>query len=320
MGKRKASVSNNSSKDREDSWKKIFKGLVDMIEDQQRQLESLAKERKSLEKRFRSQHDSWVFDVKLLEDHISQMTRDSRIKDMGRFVDNAKANLIISMKQKEAVMNKLKFEEVDDERADLKLLFDELSRFLAEPKRVTRSNGKEVGESSLKAERDFAWNQFKKTDNKLQEVIKRTKFEVEGANEKLQKLIADLEKSESLNMEKDKKISSLQDDIVVLEHDSRKKSEEISRLAKESELSRGDSDRSVTPVLRRCMAESSKNSHSSVMAIIEKGGRISKRKAIESEPRLFTSKFKVPRFLGKLVTRSGKGEKGLLRCSRFRMP
>ncbi|KAI3706099.1 hypothetical protein L1987_76355 [Smallanthus sonchifolius] len=109
MGKRRASVSDNPSKDREDSWKKIFKGLVDMIEDQQRQLESLAEERKSLEKRFRSQHDRWVFDVKLLEDHISQMTRDSRIKDIRRFVDNAKANLIISMKQKEAVMNKLKF-------------------------------------------------------------------------------------------------------------------------------------------------------------------------------------------------------------------
>ncbi|KAM0041538.1 hypothetical protein Hdeb2414_s0011g00367471 [Helianthus debilis subsp. tardiflorus] len=271
MGKRRVSVSDNPLKDREDSWKKIFKGLVDMIEDQQRQLESLVKERKSLEKRFQWQHDRWVFDVKLLEDHISQMTRDSKIKDMVRFVENAKANLIISMKQKEATMNKLKFEEVDDERADLKLLFDEVSRFLTEPKCVTRSSGKDVAESSLKAERDFAWNQYRKTDNKLQELIKRTKSEVEGANEKLQKLIYDLEQSESLNMEKDREISSLKDDMVVLELDSRKKSEEISRLTKELELLRGDSDRSITPVLRRCMAaDSSKNSRSSDMAIVKK--------------------------------------------------
>ncbi|XP_076884628.1 uncharacterized protein LOC143533876 [Bidens hawaiensis] len=300
MAKRKdmGSGSDNPSKDREESWKKIFKGLVDMIEDQQRQLESLADERKSLETRFCSQHDRWVFDVKLLEDHISQMARDSKIKDMVRFVGTAKANLIISMKQKEATMNKLKFEEADDERADLKLLFDEFSRFFAEPKsqRVTRSNGKNSGESSLKTERDFAWNQYKKTDNKLQELIKRTKLEVEDANEKLHQLISDLELSESLNMKKDRKISSLQDDLVGLELDSRKKSEEISRLTKELELLRGDSDRSITPALRRCMAKSSKNSRSSDVAIIEKGGRSSKRKIIESEPRLlFTSKFKAPR-------------------------
>ncbi|KAK9075046.1 hypothetical protein SSX86_003365 [Deinandra increscens subsp. villosa] len=295
MGKRRVSVPDNPSKDREDSWKRIFKGLVDMIEDQQRQLKSLVIERKSLEKRFQSLHDKWFSDVKLLEDHISQMTRDSKIKDLARFVDNAKADLIISMKQKEAVMNDLKFEEVDDERADLKLLFDELSRFLAEPKGVALSNGKDAAESSLKAERDFAWNQFKKTDNKLQEVIKRTKVEVEGANEKLQKLISDLEQSKLLNMEKDRKISSLQDDVVVLQIDSRKKSEEISRLTKELELLRGNSGRSITPVLRRCMVESSKSSRSLDKAIIEKGGRSSKRKAVESAPRLFTSSFKFPR-------------------------
>lgn len=104
----------------------------------------------------------------------------------------------------------------------------------------------------------------------MQELIKRTKLEVDGANETLQKLLSDLEQSESLNMEKDKKIASLQDNIVVLELDSRKKCEEISRLTKELELLRGDSERSITPALRRCMVESSKGSHSRDMAIIEK--------------------------------------------------
>ncbi|KAI3762128.1 hypothetical protein L1987_52551 [Smallanthus sonchifolius] len=295
MGKRRVSMAENPSKDREDSWKKIFKGLVDMIKDQQQQLESLVEERKSIEKRFQSQKDRWVFDVKFLQDHISQMIRDSKIKDMSRFVEGAKAKLIISLKQKEAIMNNLKFEEADDERTDLKLLFEEVSQFLAEPKRVTRSNAKDVDELALKAERDFAWNQFNKTDNKLQEIIKKTRFEVEAANEKIQRLIADLEQSQSLNMEKNRRVSALQDEIAVLEYDSRKKSEEISRLTKELELLRGDSNGSITPVLRRCMVKSSKKSHSSDMAIVLKGERSSKRKATETEPRLFTSKFKVPK-------------------------
>ncbi|XP_076894370.1 uncharacterized protein LOC143546622 isoform X2 [Bidens hawaiensis] len=295
MGKRKLSVAGNPSKDREDSWKKIFKGLVDMIEDQQRQLESLVEERKSLEKRFRLQQDRWGFDVKFLQDHISQIRRDSKIKDIARVVEDAKANLIISMKQKEAIMNNLKFEEADDERADLKLLFDEVSQFLAEPKRITRSNAKDVKESALQAERDFAWNQFKKADNKLQELINKTRFEVESANEKIQRLIADLEQSQSLNIEKNRRISGLQDQIAVLEYDSRKKSEEISRLNKELEALKGDDNSSITPVLRRCMVTSSKKNQASDVAIVEKEVRSSKRKAIASQPRLFTSKFKLPK-------------------------
>ncbi|KAJ0733039.1 hypothetical protein HanPI659440_Chr11g0404021 [Helianthus annuus] len=299
MGKRRVSVSaaDNGSKDREDSWKKIFKGLVDMIEDQQRKLEALVEERQFLEKRFKSQQDRWIFDIKLLQDHIFQMKRESKIKDMSRFLDDAKANLIISMKQKEALMNNLKFE-ADDERADLKLLFEEVSQFLAEPKRVTRSNTKDNAESALKAERDFAWNQFNKTDNKLQELIKKTRSEVQTANDKVQKLITDLEQSQSLNMEKNRRISALQDNIAILEFDSRKKSEEISRLTKELELLRGGSDSSMTPVLRRCMVKSSKNSRLSDMghmAIVDKEVRSSKRKATETAPRLFTSKFKVPK-------------------------
>ncbi|KAD6796668.1 hypothetical protein R6Q59_019579 [Mikania micrantha] len=296
MGKRRVFVAVNPTKDREDSWKKIFKGLVDMIEDQQRQLESLVKERRSLEKRFQSQKDRWVFDIKFLQDHISLMARNSKIKDISRFVEDAKANLIISMKKKEAIMNSLKFEEANDERTDLKFLFEEVSKFLCEPKQcVTRSNTKDDEKSALKAERDFAWNQFKKTNIQLQELIKKTRLEVEAANEKVQKLIVDLEQSQSLNMDKNRRISALQDKIAVLDYDSRKKSEEISRLTKELEVLSGCSNGSITPVLRRCMVKSSKQSHSSDMDIVEKEVRCSKRKAIEIEPRLFTSKFKVPK-------------------------
>lgn len=129
---------------------------------------------------------------------------------------------------------------------------------------------KDAYESALKAEKDFVWNQIKITDNRLQELIKKTISEVEAANEKGQKVIADLEQSRSLNMEKNRRISALQDEVALLEFDSRKKSEEISRLTKELELLRGDAKSSITPLLRRCMVKSSKHSYSSDMAIFEK--------------------------------------------------
>ncbi|GJY38931.1 hypothetical protein Tco_0425295 [Tanacetum coccineum] len=293
MGKRRVSSGDNG-KDREDSWKNIFKSLFDMIQKQQRQIESFVKERKSLEKRIKFQHERWAFDVKLLQDHISQMKRDMKVKDMIRFVDTAKANMIISMKQKEAKINKRKFVDVDDERADLKILFEEVTKALAEPKqRVTRSNRKESLDSALKAERDFAWNQFEKKDNELQEVVRKNKKEVGAANDKVVILMSALEKSEFSNIEKDKTISTLQEDLSVLESESRKKSEEISRLNKELEFLRGGGSRSITPVLQRCMVTSSKNNHSSDITIT-KQERGSKRKAADTTI-LFNSTLKVPK-------------------------
>ncbi|KAL8199901.1 hypothetical protein R6Q57_013469 [Mikania cordata] len=71
-------------------------------------------------------------------------------------------------------------------------------------------------------------------------------------------------------MDKNRRISALQDKIAVLDYDSRKKSEEISRLTKELEVLRGCSNGSITSALRRCMVKSSKQSHSSDMDIVEK--------------------------------------------------
>ncbi|XP_071711311.1 putative F-box/LRR-repeat protein At4g15060 isoform X2 [Rutidosis leptorrhynchoides] len=87
----------------------------------------------------------------------------------------------------------------------------------------------------------------------LQELRKETKSEVEAANSKVDKLIHDLEELQLSNMEKNRTISGLQDDIAVLESDSRKKGEEILRLTKELESFKGESKRTVTPVLCRCM-------------------------------------------------------------------
>ena len=54
-------------------WDKIFEGLVKMLKTQQHQLETLAKDRKILEDRINMQYERWVSDVRLYEDHISQV-------------------------------------------------------------------------------------------------------------------------------------------------------------------------------------------------------------------------------------------------------
>lgn len=126
----------------------------------------------------------------------------------------------------------------------------------------------------MKAERDFVWNQFNKKDNELQAVIRKNQQEVGAANDKVANLMSALEKSEFSNIEKDKTISALREDLSVLESDSRKKNEEISRLNKELEVLRGGGNRSITPVLQRCMVTSSKNNSSDV-TIIEKVIKIS---------------------------------------------
>lgn len=61
-----------ASSDRQ-NWNRIFNGLVKMLQTQQVQLETLAKERKLLKDRIRMQHDRWVSDVRLFEEQIAQV-------------------------------------------------------------------------------------------------------------------------------------------------------------------------------------------------------------------------------------------------------
>lgn len=60
------------SSDRQ-KWQKIFNALVHMLQTQQTQVESLAKERKLLEDRIKFQYDRWLSDVHSLQDQIAQV-------------------------------------------------------------------------------------------------------------------------------------------------------------------------------------------------------------------------------------------------------
>ena len=69
MGKSNGSQVSNERR----NWGKIFNALTQMLQTQQNQLETLVKERKLLEDRVKMQHERWVTDIRLYDDHISQV-------------------------------------------------------------------------------------------------------------------------------------------------------------------------------------------------------------------------------------------------------
>lgn len=55
------------------NWEHIFNAMVQMLQEQQSKLETMAKERKMLADRFRTEHEKWAFSVRLLQDEIAQV-------------------------------------------------------------------------------------------------------------------------------------------------------------------------------------------------------------------------------------------------------
>nr|DAD22381.1 TPA_asm: hypothetical protein HUJ06_023844 [Nelumbo nucifera] len=139
-------------------WQKIFNAIVQMLQSQNIQLESLVKERKLLEDRIQIQHERWVSDVRLLEEQISQMKMDLLEAEMGQFLEAAKANLLVGLKQKEASLYKLKLGRAESELEDIKLWLDYLTQKFAEKnggspikvKKIDKIKGRE-GDGDLKS-------------------------------------------------------------------------------------------------------------------------------------------------------------------------
>lgn len=74
MGKTRASPSTSSSSDDDRrQWERIFKTLVEMLQSQESQIETLADELKYLEKYIHLQHDHWSSKTRFLESHIAQV-------------------------------------------------------------------------------------------------------------------------------------------------------------------------------------------------------------------------------------------------------
>ncbi|KAM4129938.1 hypothetical protein ACJW30_01G062200 [Castanea mollissima] len=263
-------------------WDKIFNGLVRMLKTQQAQLVTLVNDRKNLEDRIKMQHERWVSDIRLCEDHICQLKGDLVMQEKTHSLDVLKSNLVMSLKHREAFLEKLISEDADSELEDFKALLDYVS--LKSPKDLSLSNGSDMpgGErhskkleaevrrlkyenkklaseksseiSALLAEKNFVWNQYKILENDYTSKLKSEHSEVEQANEKVKKLLASMEQLQSINDEKDETIARLKDKVNLMEADSNKLNEENLRLSKELELLKKSRSAPVTPMLNRCPA------------------------------------------------------------------
>ncbi|KAE8715273.1 Detected protein of unknown function [Hibiscus syriacus] len=269
----------------------IFQGLVKMLKTQQQQLETLAKERKILEDRFKMQYERWVSDVRLYEDHISQMESELQSEEMVRVLEAAKADMLVGLKQRKAFLCEMKLdflnwlitEESEDESTDFR---DISQRDLIETKKGMLG-GKRSGSKSVTLEtlEDNVRRIKLQYENLVSEKSSQAtalmaennkQSELEKANKRIETLISDMEELRSSNAEKDEIIESLKAELSQKEADA-SRFQEASKISWDVELSRKSKTASCTP-----------------------GSRSTKRKKddaipLSETPKLFTPTFKVPR-------------------------
>ncbi|KAL4280166.1 hypothetical protein GQ457_03G030730 [Hibiscus cannabinus] len=321
--------SQNSSE--RQKWDKIFEGLVKMLKTQQQQLETLAKDRNILEDRIKMQYERWVSDVRLYEDHISQMKNELQSEEMARVLEATKADMMVGLKHREAFLCKMKLEETEDELTDFRVWFDILckcSKDISQRDSIETKKGMSGGKSfqatALMAENKFAWNQFNVLESQYKDKLNSKQSELEKANKRIEALISDMEELRSSNAEKDELIERLKAELSRKEADA-SRFQEVPKISREVELSRKSTSASRTPVIKRCTA----GGRTSVLGVggkngsrdrfntilqkeksapqvhdlkkdNEKGSRSSKRKRddvipLSETPKLFSSTFKVPR-------------------------
>ncbi|GMI90682.1 hypothetical protein like AT1G19980 [Hibiscus trionum] len=271
-------------------WDKIFEGLVKMLKTQQQQLETLAKQRNILQGRIKMQYERWVSDVRLYEDHISQIKSELQSEEMARMLEATKADMIVGLKQREAFLCKMKLEETEDELTDFRVWFDILSKSSEDisqrdPIETQKgmSGGKRSGSKSvtletlkddvrrlklqyknlvsekssqataLMAENKFAWKQLNVLESQYTDKLNSKQSELEKANKRIEALISDMEELRSSNAEKDEIIQRLKAELSQKEADA-SRFQQASKISRDVELSRKSTSASHTPVIKRCTA------------------------------------------------------------------
>ncbi|CAH8357287.1 unnamed protein product [Eruca vesicaria subsp. sativa] len=317
-------LSSGESSDRE-SWDKLFKTLVKILQTKQDDVESLLKDRKLLEDKFKSQQENWISDVRNFEEQLSLMKREIETMDMKKVFETSKDNLLSVLKEKDLSLCNLKLEETVDELNDFKAWFDfftlstnkesgdsleaEMRKLKLEYEKLASEKKREV--SDLLREKSFAWSQLKCIESGFTDKLKKKEDEIAQANAKISSLISYQEQIQSANHEKDEIISSLKAKVSAMEMNSRKKDEEVSKLSRELESLK--KARSLTPVLTRCTTRE-KGSNSNTVGSTKKEKLVastpiqeeiksSKRKrgnkttpaTVSVIPKLFTSTFRIPK-------------------------
>ncbi|KAE8682134.1 Detected protein of unknown function [Hibiscus syriacus] len=271
-------------------WDQIFEGLVKILKTQQLQLETLAKERKIIEDRIKMQYERWVSDVRLYEDHISQMKSELQSEEMARVLEATKADMMVGLKHREAFLCEMKLEETEAELTDFRVWFNILGKSSKDisqrdpiETKKGMSGGKRSGSKSvtletlednvrrlklqyenlvsekssqataLMAENKFAWNQFNILESRYTDKLNSKQSELEKANKRIEALISHMEELRSSNAEKDEIIERLKAELSQKEADA-SRFREASKIPRDVELSRKSTTASHTPVIKRCTA------------------------------------------------------------------
>ncbi|KAL9172771.1 hypothetical protein ABFS82_03G069700 [Erythranthe guttata] len=242
MGKRK---SPNKASDREKKWDKVFNALVKLSQNLQN-------------------------DRQFLEDRVKSLNGVIYMMKMEKKVESAKTELMLGLKERDALVYKHRYEQTDDviewfhclaqkcpdpkdvsddvsnkrDGSRNKALQEEVRKLKSELEKCKSEKKSEV--TALLAEKSFVWNQLKIMENDFAEQLKKKRVEVQHANERAQALV---NRAEELQISNEK----LRTGLTKVESESVQKSEEIIRLSKEIELLK-----SSTPLLRSCRTEANK--------------------------------------------------------------
>ncbi|PRQ27207.1 hypothetical protein RchiOBHm_Chr6g0302861 [Rosa chinensis] len=282
-------VTRSKSSSESQNWEHIFNAMVQILQEQQSKLETMAKERKMLADRIRTEHDKWAFSVSQLQDQISQLEADLVTQEKGGVVEVAKLELLLGLKEREAVLFKF-------QKEDIKRDLDDFIRWV-ELHAKESSDSKVGGESSKRKGRNNSNTKLSKTINEEKRLSKGVDDDLRKLQQEYDKLALEkktevsallsqkqfvwnqynlLEKDYTSKLKSkqsevdqaDEKIQALlasmeqlqssnkekDDKIASLETDFTKLKEENSKVLRELESLRKSASASVTPVLNHCSA------------------------------------------------------------------
>ncbi|PKA57988.1 hypothetical protein AXF42_Ash012527 [Apostasia shenzhenica] len=241
-------------------WSQIYKAMKDSLLSQQSQIESLINDREFLQDYVQIQQQHWSARKRFLESHISQMEREQM---KSRQIETAKLDLIVYMKESEALCFKQQLElaesDLEDYRVHMEVMSAEKEKVkemlervgtdkendavdISTPSEDTIALKKEVKAlklshrklcirkdtevSALLAEKDFVWNQFKKMETEYLSLLKSKRAEANQAKDAAEKLQVGMEKLQVSMNGKEEIIIKLEAERSRLELDLRKHAEE----------------------------------------------------------------------------------------------
>ncbi|XP_078442264.1 uncharacterized protein LOC144711972 [Wolffia australiana] len=236
-------------------WGRLFRALTEMVQQRQRQAETLAGDRKRLHEYTLLQHARWESKVRRLEARISMM---KRVFEMERRAHAASVNLALGIKQIEISRYREEFERAESDLQDfhecVKALNSEISSLKENEEKMERrdseirsssalrgprnwkqaykelSSKKEAEVSALLSEKDFVWHQLKKMEGEYTGLLKSKQVEINQSNEAFEKLQATVEELQSLAAKKEETIFSLKGDLSQLKKEALKKDDELEKL------------------------------------------------------------------------------------------